>query len=405
MANSETTHGNKITAVSAISLGCWMSRRKEENMRELIGFEITKLLRKPLIWASLAGMLFLMILMAINWVIPGYASVQEEINGEWVVLENFDAIARNKEIAEQFGGPLTKEKVQEIIEASVFSTEILLSKGLDPDRQRYYTHNSMYLALNDFEKMDGSYNGATVEEVYGNLAQELVIGYYDGWESTLYALTVCFMSWGCVIVIILTPVFAEEYTKRTDALILTGRRGRNYCPAAKVIAAYVVSLIGSVILLGFFALAMLAAHGTAGFDTSVQLGSMGIFFNTPYIMIWGQIFAFACMLWLGATVVLIALCLVVSALAKNSFSALVIAFTLFVLPMFIPWNYFPKLLALAGMLLPINQMEIWSLTDFAKLDLGGFQLNVMWLALPVAFIATIIGVLWSRRAFAKHQVL
>lgn len=374
-------------------------------MRELIGFEIIKLLRKPLVWASLASMLFFMMLMAYNWVIPGHAAVQEEINGEWVTLEDFDGISRNKEIAEQFGGPLTKEKVQEIIQASVFSTDIILSRGLDPDRQRNYTHNSMYQALYDFEKMDGSYNGATVEEIYGSQAQDLVLGYYDGWEGTVYALMPCFMVWGCVVVIILTPVFAEEYTKRTDALILTGKRGRNYCPAAKVIAAYVVSLVGSLILLGFFVLVMLAAHGVTGFDTSAQLGSMGMFFDTPYTLTWGQIFGFGCMLWMGATVALISMCLVVSALTKNSFSALVIAFALFAIPMFIPWSYFPKFLELAGMLLPINQMKIWNLTYFAKLDLGGLQLNVMWLALPVAILATVIGILWSRRAFAKHQVL
>lgn len=374
-------------------------------MRELIGFEITKLLRKPLVWASLAGMLFFMFLMAYNWVIPGYASVQEEVNGQWITWKNFEGIKRNKEIAEQFSGPLTTEKVQEIIEASAFSDEVLMSQNLNPDRQKHYTHNSMYQAFDEFEKMDGSYNGATVEEVYGDLAQDLTLGYYDGWECTVYALMPSFMIWGCVVVIILTPLFAEEYTRRTDALILTGRRGRSYCPVAKVIAAYVVSLAGSLILLGFFALALLTAHGTMGFDTSVQLGSLGMFNDTPYLLTWGQMFAFASMLWLGAMVVLISLCLVVSALAKNSFSALVIAFTLFTLPMFIPWHYFPEPLTLAGMLLPINQMKIWNLSHFAKFDLGGFQLNVMWLALPVAVIATVIGILWSRRTFARHQVL
>ena len=374
-------------------------------MWELIGFEITKLLRKPLVWASLAGMLFLMFLMAYNWIIPGHAAVQEEVNGQWITWEDFEGIKRNKEIAEQFSGPLTTEKVQDIIETYVFSNEILLSRGLDPDRQKHYTHNSMYQLFYEFEKMDGSYNGATVEEVYGGPAKDLILGYYDGWESTVYALMPSFMVWGCVIVIILTPLFADEYTRRTDALILTGKRGRNYCSLAKIIAAYVVSLAGSLILLGFFALAMLVAHGTTGFYTSVQLGSLDMFLDTPYLMTWGQMFACTSMLLLGATVVLISLCLVVSALAKNSFSALVIAFTLFSLPMFIPWHYFPEPITLAGMLLPINQMKIWNLSNFTKFDLGGFQLNVMWLALPVAVIATVIGILWSRRTFAKHQVL
>lgn len=373
-------------------------------MWELISFEIIKLLRKPLVWVCLAGTVLFMGIMAYNWVAPGFISLQEEVDGEWVFMQGFDSIARNKEIAAQFAGPLTTQKVQEIIETFVFSRETLESRGLDPDRQRYYSHNSMYNILDDFTKMDGNYNGATVEEVFGDLAPDLVLDYYDGWEGTLYALVFTYMLWGCVIVVILTPVFAEEYTKRTDALILTGRRGRNLCPAAKVIAAYAVSLAGSLILLGFYTLLMVAVHGTTGFNASVQLGSLGIFRSTPYTLTWGETYAFGCMLWLGATAVLITICLVVSALAKNSFSALVISFALFAIPLFIPWYMLPGPLPLIGALMPIKQMQM-ELTEFAKLNLGGFQLNVMWLALPIAIIATVIGVLWSKRAFARHQVL
>lgn len=374
-------------------------------MRELIGFEIVKLLKKPLMWAALAGTLLFMIIMAYNWVAPGYISVQEEIDGEWVVLENFAAIARNKEIASQYAGPLTTQKIQDIIETFAFSREIMESHNLDPDRQRYYTHNSLYNILDDFEKMDGSYNGVTVEEIYGDLASELVLDYYSGWEDTMYVLMYTYMVWGCVIVILLTPIFSDEYSKRTDALILTGRRGRTICPVAKVIAAYVISLAGSLILLVFFTLLMVATHGVTGFEASVQLGSLGIFADTPYTFTWGEAYAFGCMLWLGATAVLIALCLVVSALAKNSFSALVIAFTLFVIPLFIPWSIFPAPLPLIGALMPIQQMQMFTLTPFDKLNLGGMELNVMWLSLPIALIATVIGIVWSRRAFAKHQVM
>lgn len=374
-------------------------------MRELIGFEITKLLRKPLVWVSLGGMLLLMFLMAYNWVAPGYLGVQEENNGEWVVWEGFDGIARSKEIAGRFAGPLTTEKVQEIIDTFAFSREILESRGLDPDRQSYYFHNSTYDTLDDFTKMDGTYNGNTVEDVYGDVAQDLVMGYCDGWEGTVYSLIFCFMSWCCIVIIILTPVFSEEYTKHMDALILTGRRGRFHCPAAKVIAAYAVTMAGSLILLGFFVVILVVVHGTTGFDTSAQIGTLEMFELVPYTITWGQIFAFGCMMWLGATVVVISLSLVVSALAKSSFSALVIAFTLFAVPLFIPWSIFPEPFPLVGMFMPINQMKIYEIYRFVRFDFGGFQLNVMWLSLPIALIATVTGVLWSQRAFAKHQVM
>lgn len=381
-------------------------------MRELIGFEITKLLKKPLVWVSLAGMMVMMILMAYNWISP-YRQIYrgEEINGEVIFTQGTDTIARNKEISAQFAGPLTTQKAQEIIETYMFSREVMevmKSQGMDPERQRYYSHNCMYDVLADagFAKMDGSYSGATVEEIYGSdLAPHMVLGYYDGWESTIYALIYDFLSWGCILIIILTPLFAEEYTKRTDALILTGKRGRTSVPIAKVIAAYIVGLVGSLILLSFFTLIMLITHGLTGFDTSAQIGTMGLFADAPYILTWSQAYAFGCLVWLGSMTVLIAICLIVSALAKSSFSALVIAFTLYAIPLFIPWQLFPGPLPLVGSLMPINMMRMFDITDYAKLDLGGFQLNVMWLALPIALIATAIGVLWSRRTFARHQVM
>ena len=137
-------------------------------MRELIGFEIKKLLRKPLVWASLAGMLLMMVLMAYNWVTPyGNMYQGEEINGELIFTQGTNTFVRNKEIAAQFTGPLTTQKAQEIIETYMFSREAMESQGMDPDRQRNYSHNSMYdvLARAGFAKMDGSYSGATIEEI------------------------------------------------------------------------------------------------------------------------------------------------------------------------------------------------------------------------------------------------
>lgn len=376
-------------------------------MFELFGYEIKKLLQKPLVWVSLLSLLLCSGLMLFNWVAPGYNSVQEDVNGKKVILEGHAAVLRNQEIVALYEGPLTTKKVRDIIETYSFSEAMMKDEHMDSSYQENYRHNTLYDSLSHFGfvRPDGSYNGTTVEEAYGELAPDLILGYSCGWEDTIYALAYIFLTWGCVLVIILSPVFSEEYTKGMDALILTGSEGRRKCPAAKIAASFAVALGGSALLLGGFTLIMLAYHGTEGLHASIQLGHLGLFSAAPYVISWGKAFAFACLLWLGGIIVLTATILLVSASAKNSFSALVISFALFAVPLFIPWHNFPFPLNLIGALLPINQMQLRSLFFFDRLSLGRYELSVMWLALPVALGAMTVGTLLSKRLFVRHQVM
>lgn len=375
-------------------------------MKEMIGYELRKLLYRPLVWASLAGMLFMAAVMIFNWV-TGDTDVQEDVNGQKVVLEGCAGVLRNQEIARQYEGPLTTEKVRDIIDTYRFSPAMMAAEHMEPERQRHYLHNNLYdtFARAGFATMSGEYNGADITEIYGAMAPELVVGYSLGWESTCYALAYTLLSWGCILVIILSPVFSDEYTRGTDALILTGSRGRSICPLAKVIASYIVTLGGTLLLIGLFFFIFLAYHGAEGLNASVQLGELAFFFDTPYPIAWKEAFAFACLAWLGAAVVLASLTLMVSAWAKNSFSALVIAFTLYALPLFLTGNGCPPAVKIILSLLPIRQLELRSLFSLDLLTLGGLQFKAMWLILPVSAALILLGTLMPKKAFSRHQVM
>lgn len=375
-------------------------------MRELIKFETTKLLHKPLVWVMLAGTLFFMAIMEYNWAVPGYSAVQEEVNEQSVFLTGFDAIQRNQEIAALYHGSLTDEKVQSVIAAYELPDSFWEARSADPSLERHYTHNLLYdtLAQYGFVNMDGSYSGVTVEEVFGGLAPEMVLGYSTGWECTIYLLLYTLLTWGCVVVIIVSPTFSEEYTRHMDALILTGNHGRKQCARAKIIAAFFVSAAGTLVIIAAATFLMLAVHGTAGWDASTQLGELGIFSGTPYPLNWLQAYSLGCLAWLGAILVLTAMTLVISVLAKSSFSSLVIAFTLYVVPLFVPWYLLSKL-ELIGYLLPIKQLQLMDLYQQNLLSIGGLSFPPALLALPVTLAALLIGVPWARRSFAKHQVV
>lgn len=376
-------------------------------MRQLICFEVKKMLRKPLVWAALIGLCGFVAIMEYSWVVPGYAAIQMEKDGRPVTLESFEAIAMDKEICALWQGPLTDEKVRSIIAAYDLPDSFWLANSIAPERERNYTHNLMYsiLAQNGFVNLDGSYSGKTITEVFGEMAPELILGYSTGWECTLEVLLFSFMLWGCIVVIIVSPLFSEEYTIHMDALILTGIHGRKKCTLAKILSAFLITVAGSLLLLGLCTLLMLAVHGSTGWDCSVQLGELTIYRHVPYQMNWLQAYGRACIAWLGGMLVLTSVVLVVSALAKSSFSALVIAFVIYVVPMFLPWNVLPESMEFWGYLFPITQMQIRHLFRLDLLTVGSLTFPPVYLAIPITVIALIVGILWSKKAFSQHQVV
>ncbi|MCM1217769.1 MAG: ABC transporter permease subunit [Lachnospiraceae bacterium] len=376
-------------------------------MKQLIGFEVRKMLRKPLVWAALIGLFGFMAIMEYSWVVPGYASVQMEEDGRRIVIEGFDAIALDQESCALYHGSLTDEKVRSIIETYDISDAAWEAGNIDPDREMHYTHNLLYniLAVCGFINFDGSYKNVTVEDIFGDLAPGLVIGYSTGWECTINVLMFSFLLWGCVLVVIVAPVFSEEYTIHMDALILTGIHGRRKCTLAKIISAFLISVAGSTLLLTVGTLLMLAVHGSVGWDCSVQLGELAYFNRVPYQLNWLQLYGLSCLAWFGGMLVLTSIVLVVSALAKSSFSAVVIAFVIYAVPMFLPWNALPESLEVWGYLLPINQMQLRNLFGFDLFTLGNLAFPPIYLAIPITVIVSVAGILWSKKGFSQHQVV
>ncbi len=373
-------------------------------MWQLIIFEIQKLMGKKLTLACLLGMALMEAVMIANYIYPRGEAVQYFQEGELVTLDGKEGIEAAQAIAEKYQGPLTDAKVQDILAEFDMEEEDMKSHGLDPSIEGMYTHNFLYASLKAFYDGKGVWNGMTVGEVYGELAQDLNVGYSSGWISMLTALLNTLISLGCVLIIILAPLFAEEYTRGTDALILTGAYGKSKCARAKIIAGFLVTLglVGIVILT--FAAVYLLAYGTAGLEASVQVSDSGAFRNVSYPMNCGQAVLFALLMWFTASLVLTAVSVFVSAAAKSAFNSLVISFVLFVLPLFINWESLGAL-NLPAQFLPIRQMRLFEIFACPLLHAGSLELNLMWLSIPLALAAVILGSLYAGRAFARHQVV
>ena len=372
-------------------------------MKELIRFELRKLLRRPIALTCLTVLAIFTVYILCLWVIPFNAAVWEEINGELVITKGLEAVRRNQEITTLYQGPFTTEKAQSIIETYSFSTDLLTKEGLNPQQQTRYPHNYLYKVLaNFFAEPDGTYDGTTIEQIYGSdLAPNLVLGYSQGWSAVLSSLPDIFPLWACVLAIILSPVFSDEYARHTDALILTGSQGRTKCPAAKIIAAYSISLGGSLIILGVFFLCLFLCYGFSGLECSVQLSHFILL--THYSLTMGQALLLELLLLFSGIIVLTALVLVISALSKNSFVAIIISGVALLLPSVIPEHN--KLLYTLCSLFPMNQLKVIPLYFLPHpLPISLSDVEFMMLSLPITLVVFAIGIPCAKRLFSRHQV-
>lgn len=374
-------------------------------MLSLIRFEFDKIIQKKLILATLLGMAFLTFIMVYNWVSPGYSRVVTEENGTLITYTNREAVLLNQEICARFAGPLTNEKVQQILAEYRWSESAIEQDARELNRPIYYTHNLMYNAFTSqgFSDENGNYNGTDIQQLYGEIASDLTLGYYTGWEGTLYCVANLLLFWGCAAVIMLSSIFSEEYTRGMDSLILTGAKGRTRCSSAKLIAAFLVSLCGSVLIILSATLALLLYHGTVGFEASIQITDFGFLSNTPYVMSWGSAYGYACLLWISSILVVSAVTLLISAVAKSSFTALVISFVVYMIPLFIPWSAMN--LAPLGAFQPVNQVLLTNTFYLDMLQLGDLSFPCMWLALPIAAVVSALCIFLSKKFFAGHQVV
>ena len=235
---------------------------------------------------------------------------QVVLESEGNYLEGRAAVRLDKEIAARHGGPLTEERVEEILEA------------YRPDREDggLWMVNNIYNTLSSlWGEMDGSYDGTDIRSAFPAYLDDrpLVLGYNEGWlcflESGMYMMVFI----GVLLVIALSPVFSEEYGRGTDALILTSRHGKRGCAWAKVIASYLFTLLMAGGWLLLQSLMYWRDFGLDGGGASVQLNNHFMFSGVPYFLTNLGAAGYCLVLWLAGSLILTAFVLLISALCRS----------------------------------------------------------------------------------------
>ena len=213
------------------------------------------------------------------------------------------------------------------------------------------------------------------KEKTGNL-QEYQYGYHKGWSMILDTLT-----WPVLIMMIIcigiAPIFAGEYQSKCDSLILCMKYGKSKLIFAKTVSGWLyatcvywgITLVYSSVYMIFL--------GTQGADLPIQLKYPAM--SVGYNLTMGEAVGIALLLGYFFTLGIMGITLFMSALLKNTYAVIIIAFLLIIIP------------------------------TFLSPDTGGYSIGNIVLSWPVmailinAIVAVICSVL-GYIVFRKHQV-
>lgn len=290
------------------------------NYRSLIGFEYKKLLKRKIVWIMVVVMMILCILTACinclgNFYVEGelfethYEKIQKEHNfarnlsgrtiDDELLQEMWDSYAKVEETEvnqwltesyQQYGRPYNsvlfflmemtgKDNVENMSAAQAYA---LRKQQQEQEWKKYYLTDGEkdYLAEMDSE-------GAT----------PLVFAYGDGYECICAMLQVVGIFMTLLVAACVPVIFTEEYTRKTDQLILCSQYGKKMLFGAKAFVAVSFTIATSVLLILSLVIPAFIVYGTDGFDSQIQLSLPTV----PWHLTRGEML-----------VILIGLCLIVS---------------------------------------------------------------------------------------------
>ncbi len=357
----------------------------------MIRFEFEKIFNRKIVYAAIA----FIIIMGAAMCIGRGAGAQKVLKPDGGYLEGREAVEYDKEIAARYEGILTGEKVDEILETYRPKEEVEL----------WWMVNNVYNTVSGkWGEGDETYDGTDILSVFPDYQDKrpMILGYSEGWLNFLETGQYMMVFIGFLLVISLSPVFSEEYTRGTDALILTSRHGKRKCAWAKIIASYLFTLLIVGVWLLIQSFVYWRDFGLDGSGASVQLNNHWTFANVPYFLTNMGAAGYCLVLWIGCSLILTAFVLLLSVLCRSSFATVIAALACYAIPaMFGQMGVPPQLLSLN---------PIWGFLSEAPLAIpklslsGGVQVSYVWVVAAFALVMTAAVFVYARKIFAKHQV-
>jgi len=357
-------------------------------MKNLIKFELCKILTNRLTLISIAVVLLLSFILSFSTLQNMYAFDGRSNEGSGKIAVEID-----KSIAAKYGGVLTDEKVQQIM------YNFKPTHDLHGMNAKYLYQNAMQsAAFARFSDMNGNWNWSSVSDVFGD--EEIKIGYVNGWLNTSQNMAKIFIVLSLAIILMTAPVFSSEYNG-VDNIILTSRYGKSKCATAKVIASLISALLATILIVAFNLIFARMVYGAEGLDCSILFATQEFVDGyIPFNITSSTLLKYQVLLAFTSAISVTGISLILSSVYKNQMIAFVVSAVIHVLPIMLPISETNSLFRLI-VLLPLYHVQYISIMSVEQM--GNGMLYGIW-AVPVALAFIVIGFIVSRKNFAKHQV-
>lgn len=357
-------------------------------MKNLIKFELRKILTKRFAVISVAAVLLLSLILSFSTLHSMYA-----FDGNGTEETGKAAVEIDKQIALKYEGKLTDNKVQQMM------SEFKPTQDLHGMNAKYIYQNALQSSVfSHFADIDGSWNGLSVADVFGD--KEIKVGYVNGWLSTSQNMAKIFIVLSLVIILLIAPVFSGEYGG-VDNIILTSKYGKTKCATAKVLASLLSAVFITTLVVIFNLLIAVAIYGTEGLDCSILFAPIDFLEGyIPFNITCGTVLKYQILLAFMSAISVTGIVLILSAVCKSQMIAFVISAAIHVIPIMLPISETSALYRII-VLMPLFYSQYISIMSVEQMHNG--MLYAVW-SIPVAIALVVIGSIISHHIKAGKEM-
>lgn len=318
--------------------------------------------------------------------------------GKMETANGLFAIKQRKEVAALFEGELSQNTLLAMQEKIGEAKLATAGKDENSAFSAIHVYRDQVAILEYLTDFDGGIK--LLETAYPH-SQTVTLGYCDGWDKILSGLGSVLSIIMCLIVVItMSPVFAEEYVLHTDSVIYSARYGRTKLMTAKIIAAleivigiYLMYLLFNLILYG-------CTYGLQGWNVSIQ--SSLHYASSTYNLTFLQMFVISVLLNVLGITALTTLTLFLSAKMEAPVAALITSCMICFLPVLFDFNDSIPILQKMQEICPIFMLHTNGVFSTMKTYFGMSQPTFM-----ILFNVGLVFVFYvlTRDVSKKHQVM
>ncbi len=224
--------------------------------------------------------------------------------------------------------------------------------------------------------------------------------YHEGYTMLLKSFNTLCVLIPLFAAICLPGVFAEEHTRRTDQLILSGAKGRTTVYLAKISAGVTISLASCALMVLASAILALGIYGTDGFTMQLQA--------TPYPFSHPLTIGAACLIMCGISLILSVFIgifvMVLSECLHSGIAAMSVTVALILIALLCKVPAQHRVLSQLFCWLPFSFLNIRNVFDLRTLPVFGHCL-LSWQIVPVLYLLSCaLLAAAGRRVYQRYQV-